>query len=229
MEVFNDVHSGVAAFFRCMADPVKAQQLIDATDYYIHSRETFLHYKENWPKDVDDVTRAMQWYFVVKTSFGSLGRNFGIATDGSIAKKLTRLKEILRPVADRMRQVTVESLDWYDCLVQYDDLESVFYLDPPYLNVYPGTYEHELTVDEHKRLIDAIDGTKGYVALSGLANDVYDDPSLTWDARIPFEHSYTIEGGHFSEVANKQNKAAGAKEVEEILWIKFMGRNLRRA
>jgi DNA adenine methylase len=227
MEVYNDLHSGVAAFYRCMASPTLSKELIDRTDYLIHSRETFLLYKENWPRETDDVTRALQWYFVVKSSFSSLGRHFGECVDGSLAKKLGRLRAILEPVSTRMRSVTVEMVPWDECIRLYDDPRSVFYLDPPYLNVYPGTYEHELTVDEHRHLIDVVDQTQGYVALSGVANDVYDAADLTWDARIPFDHKYTIEGGAISENNNK-TESKGAKVVEELLWIKFFGNRLRR-
>ena len=64
----------------------------------------------------------------------------------------------------------------------------MFYLDPPYIHETrsDGQYQHEMTDEDHCRLVDVLLGVKGKVLLSGYNHKIYE--RLGWD-KISFETS----------------------------------------
>src|SRR5262245_45121950 len=55
LEVFNDRHSGITAFYRCLRDPVKKDALIERIELSVHSREEFIWSKDTWKDITDDL------------------------------------------------------------------------------------------------------------------------------------------------------------------------------
>jgi len=66
--------------------------------------------------------------------------------------------------------VTIENLDWRDCLEKYDDPEGLFYLDPPYYEA-RCRYRHGRDFDHE--------------ALAGALLDVDADWIVSYDALPP--------------------------------------------
>lgn len=222
LEVFNDRHAGITAFYRCLKDPEKFQRLCDWLELTIHSREEFVWNKQNWPNYQDDVERAARWYYMIMYSFGSLGRNFGrsIKTNckfaGKIRDKLVHFEEI----HERFRDVQVENLDWKDCMLDYDSHETVFYVDPDYLGTSKGIYQHQWTPDMHQDLLETIfTRIKGFVAVSGIASPLYD--KYPWDNRFSWEAFRTIKS--VTSGGNNKEHLAGQEERAhdtELLFVK---------
>jgi DNA adenine methylase len=222
LDVYNDRHGGVVAFYRCMRDKKKYQQLVDWLELTIHSREDFKDAKHTWCSESSDVLRAGKWYYMVNYSFGSLGRNFGRSTSGrgiisgKIRNKIARFPFI----HDRLARVQIENQEWFDCIRDYDSKNSVFYIDPPYIDSYKGTFEYEITHDDHRRLLEMIFEIKGFCAVSGYSNPLYEnqpwDNRHTWDSFCSMDScAYTVSN-HKSHIKGlkKRQKAA------EVLWIK---------
>jgi DNA adenine methylase len=222
LEVLNDRYAGVVAFYRCLRDPIKYQQLVEYLDLTVHSREDFVDAKQAWCEESDDVVRAAKWYYMINYSFASLGRNFGRSTNikGNMAGKIRNKLKYFSHIHERLKRVQIENQDWLDCIHDYDSYSTVFYLDPPYLNAHPGTYEHELSHDTHRHLIDTIFRLKGFVALSGYSNPLYDNQD--WDNRYSWEVFTSIESCAFTEGNKKKCLEDVTKRVktEEVLWIK---------
>lgn len=218
-KVFNDRHAGVVAFYRCLRDPEKMQKLSDRLQLTLHSREEFLWCKESWENCQDDVERAARWYYMLRTSFSQLGRNFGRATNGAnmIAKKLKNGLDLFPMIHDRLRDVLIENLDVLQCCRDFDSHTTVHYIDPDYIGANP-IYKH--TVD-HKKLLETIFDLKGWVAVSGYANQLYD--SQPWDYRYTWEVAVTITAGVFTEDNNllgKQDVMTRDRKATEVLWVK---------
>ena len=222
LEVFNDKHSGITSFYRCLSDPDLFNQLIERLEATVHSREEFAFCKDTWENANSHVERAARWYYMVRYSFSQLGRNFGRATNprcrlaGAIRSKLPDFAWYHQ----RLNKVQIENRDALLLLREYDHPETVFYLDPPYINAYKGTYAHELSDADHNRLLETIAGLKGFVALSGFPNQLYDsfkwDATYTWDA---FSSVHPVNAGegnrkeHIGDVATRDTQV-------EYLWIK---------
>ena len=222
LEVFNDRYAGVVAFYRCIRDKAKMNALCDRLELTLHSREEFVWCKETWEHLEDDVERAARWFYMVQYSFASKGRNFGrsICSRGHMAGKIgNRIKEF-PSLHERMKKVQIENQDWRDCLADYDSPTSVFYLDPPYIDAYHGTYKHEMSHDDHRLMLQAIFNMQGFVAVSGYSNQLYEDQN--WDARYEWEVFISIKGAAFTEGNNKANMAAIDERghAKEVLWIK---------
>lgn len=222
LEVYNDRYGGVVAFYRCLRHPEKYKALIDYLELTVHSREDFVDAKQTWCDETDDVVRAAKWYYMVNYSFSSLGRNFGRATSprGLIAGKVTNKLKYFPAIHNRLRRVQIENQEWSECIHDYDSREAVFYIDPPYIDAYTGTFEHEFSHEDHRKLLDTIFSLRGFVAVSGYTNPLYENQR--WDARHSWETFISIESCSFTEGNNKKCLEGISKRAttEEVLWIK---------
>ena len=78
----------------------------------------------------------------------------------------------------------IENLHWRDLVPRYDAPDTLFYCDPPYehsTRADTKAYTFEMTREDHERLLDALLGVTGAVALSGYANALYDGKLASWD------------------------------------------------
>jgi DNA adenine methylase len=221
LEVFNDRYAGVTSFYRCLRNPKLFDALVQWLELTVHSREEFVACRDTWQDTSDDVERAAKWYYMTSYSFASLGRNWGraLATRGIIGNKIRKKLTTFDAIHQRFRNVQIENQDWSDCLHDYDSPDCIFYLDPPYVDADTGIYKVGMSHDDHRRMIDIIFSLKGFVALSGYANPLYDNQD--WDAKHTWKSYVSIQsGGHHG---NKKEHLAGQIEyshAEEVLWIK---------
>ena len=222
LDVLNDRHAGIVAFYRCLRNPEKYRKLVDWIDLTVHSREDFVYAKNNWINEKDDVQRAGHWYYMVNYSFGSLGRNFGRSTSGRglIAGKIRNKIKMFPFLHERLKRVQIENQDWRDCIRDYDSRNTVFYIDPPYVDAHPGTYEHEMTRPEHEELLDVIFQIKGFCAVSGYTNPLYDrqpwDNVHSWDSFCSIDSCAYTDGNNKLQLEGKTKRT----NAEERLWIK---------
>jgi len=211
LDVFNDRYNGITDFYKCLKNPSMLKRLIEYLDPIIHSRELFYTFRKNWHEMPDIVIRAAQWYYIIHFSFNAKGVTFARGT-GSRCKFSDSLSRQLKnfPIIHlRLKNTVIENMDWSNCIKDYDNHDAVFYLDPPYIGVYKGTYAHEMSHIEHIKMLEVIMKMKGFVALSGYANELYD--SYKWSNRI--------------EWVSSQNAGIKTEKLElfptkECLWIK---------
>jgi DNA adenine methylase len=219
LDVLNDRYAGVVAFYRCLRDSKKYQKLIDYLKLTIHSREDFIDAKQTWCQETDDVIRAAKWYYMINYSFASLGRNFGRSTSsrGNMAGKIRNKLKLFPFIHERLKKVQIENQDWYNCIRDYDSRDTVFYLDPPYVDVYQGTFMHEMSHDEHRQMLKIIFTLDGFVAVSGYSNPLYENQD--WDSRHEFP-SYVSINSCASTTSNHRKCLTKREKVSEVLWIK---------
>lgn len=203
LEIYNDRYGGVVAFYRCIADPVKYKELEDRCYATIHSREDFIFCKSTWDQPhLDDIERAYRWYYMMVSSFGSLGRNWARATrskNQSAGKIRDRVNEFI-DLHRRLKYVQIENLDWTLCIKDYDSTDTVYYLDPPYLETNTGTYKvTEFTHQDHVDLLEMVMDCKGYVAISSYENELYNsynwDHIVQWDAYVSITSVGCVDNG----------------------------------
>lgn len=222
LKVFNDRHSGVVAFFRCLKDPDKLRKVVDWLSLTPHSREDFIWCRDSWDKCDNDVERAARWYYMVRVSFQQLGRNWGRSIKGpnQLAKKLTNSLEHVWTIHERLigQEVQVENLDLLQCSRDYDSEDTDHYIDPDYLGTDPGIYAHRVN---HVQLLETCFDLKGQVLLSGYETDLYN--SYPWDEVIKWEVMLTMTPQVFNESNSLQDKRhvmGRDRKVTEVLYIK---------
>lgn len=130
-----------------------AEKVLDEQSY--HEVKEILHERaEN-----RDVQRAVDFFKLIRFSYGSQGRSF--------ACKPINLKNIQQTISrcnQRLSGVIIENKDFEDLIKQYDRPESFFYLDPPYYKA-ERRYAVKFKKD-HERLRDTLKNVKGKWLLS---------------------------------------------------------------
>jgi DNA adenine methylase len=220
LEVFNDRWSGLVSFYRCIRDPNQLDRLIERLRLCVHSREEFMWCKTTWENCEDDVERAARWYYMIQCSFACRGKFFGriLGPATPIAKKISENLPLFHEVHMRFRNVQVENLDFRECFKDYDSSQTVFYLDPPYYE--NNIYAINFTKQDHVEMLDKVFKLKGFVALSGYANDLYS--KFPWDA----VHSWPRQDKMATMATKTDTSVVAGQDVDtreektEMLWIK---------
>lgn len=218
LEVFNDISSGVVAFYRCIVDSKKLDQLCTRLDLTVHSREEYIYCKKTWKEDqLDDVERAARWYYSIAYSFGSVGRNFGRSLNpvATISGDIKSRIPLFETIHKRFERVQIENLDWRLMLKDYDSPTAVLYLDPPYYGA--DIYEDGFSKADHIELCTRVFNCEGFVAVSSYENELYD--KFPWDSvhKWPVRISVTSKALK-TETSNL--KRIGKSSNIECLYIK---------
>lgn len=218
LEIFNDRFSGVTAFYRALRD--HKQKLIDRLSVLIHSREEFIWCRRTWQNAEDLVERAARWYYCVRCSFGSQGMYFGRSRSPKalFSQKLQNGVEHFPAIHERIKNVQIENLPWQQCFEDYDHEDCVWYLDPPYYQVTKGMYECEFPDTEHVELLERAFSLRGFVAVSGYPNSLYD--RYPWSKIITWEQATSTLGLAYTESNNLAGHDLERKIAMEVLYIK---------
>jgi len=209
-EVYNDLDGNVVNAFRVLRDrPKELLRLLDLTPY---SREEY----ERAFEGTDDALEKARRFIVkcwmghsqtagLKDGEGHPGFSTAIkASGGSRARSWVSYVDALSVLVDRLRYVQIEHLPVLDLFPLWDEKNTVWYLDPPYVaktRVAKNQYRFEMTEADHTELLARAVGLKGMVLLSGYASELYDSVLSTWER---------YERPSFS----------GSSDRVEVLWVK---------
>ena len=212
IEVYNDCLSLVVNFFQVLRE--HPAELIAAIDLTPYSREEFRLAQI----PVDDPLEAARRFYV--WSWQGRGRG-GVEEPGGwrFMSRDTRGKtpvddwnnyEHLWAVVRRLKNVQIENADALSVIKRFDTSETLFYVDPPYIQSSRGkrwsdaAYKFEFTDEQHRELASILASVKGYVVLSGYPSELYSELYNGWP--------------HFEKPGEKDNEEPGCNPVE-ILWL----------
>ncbi len=227
LEIFNDRYSGVTDFFRVIRDKELFPAFMERISCTVHSREDFIWCKRTWADCLDPVERAARWYYTIRFAVnGKIRSTFGRSKNPIVrfADRLIKSLPLFPTIHYRFHTVTIENLDWRQCLDDFDQKGFVWYLDPTYLDCGPGTYEHELSIADHKELIARIPYLKGFVAVSSYdgpqTREIYD--TIHWDEVLTWSRTTTALTQAFTETNSFDTKetTSDRKKVKEMLWLR---------
>jgi len=192
VETYNDLNGEVVNFFRVLRD--SSEDLIRALTLTPFSRAEYLESLEISP-DLPELERARRFYVRTRQVFFGLSES---ASPGRWAycKKSTRRGmscsvsrwlgglEGLEEIAERLLRVQIESLPALDMLQRYDDPDTLFFLDPPYLaesrSCKKAYGAFELSEEGHRNLAEDLRSCKARVAISGYSSPVMDELYKGW-------------------------------------------------
>lgn len=208
-EVWNDLDDSVWSLFKCLQTldtTIDLRNSIEATPY---ARREFELAHVHHPDPVEKARRLIVRSFMgfgadsasnlaSKTGFRSNSNRLGTTPAHDWINYPAQLNEF----HNRLKGVIVENKDAFDLMLQHDGEKTLHYLDPPYTHDTrrSGRYKHEMSMDEHRKLIDFVKTMKGHVIISGYDNPLYDE--LGWEKKT------------------RKAFADGAAERTEVLWIK---------
>lgn len=213
-EVYNDLDGDICNFFRVLRDSDSRAALIEALHLTPYHRDEFeLAYE---PTD-DAIERARRTAIRAGMGFGSAGatkNRSGFRTDtrrsyGTAQHVWAAYPVGLAAIGERLAGVLMENRPAIEVMKYHDEVTTLHFVDPPYL---PSTrvrsggklYFHEMTLEQHVELLDAVDALQGMVVLCGYPSEVYDSRLAGW-AR----YSTTARAG-----AHR-----GTKVATEVVWL----------
>lgn len=220
VEVYNELDGEVVNLFEVLRDPAAAARLAELLWLTPCARIEFERSYEPTDDRIESARRLVVRSFL---GFGSNShastpsgrsmtgfRGHASGSDALPSREWASLPERLRLITERLRRVVIECRDALDVLSHHDAVDTLHYVDPPYLpetrslaNPYcvKHMYRHELDGGGHAKLLERLRGLAGMVVLSGYPSALYDDALNGW-RRI-----------------EKPTYADGARPRIEVLWL----------
>lgn len=181
VETYNDIDSNLVNLFRVIRDEEKFKKFQRLVSLTLYSREEFKYCKKTLNESKDDVERAYKFFIVLRQSMSGTGNGWGFVVrishrnmSGMVSNYLTAIDN-LPLIHERLKVVQIENDDFRKIIPRYDTEETFFYCDPPYpLETRKvEIYKHELSLDDHRDLVNLLLKCKGKVMLSCYWHDVY--------------------------------------------------------
>lgn len=159
MEVLNDINGELINLYRCVKYHPEALQ--KELEFTLMSREQFFDCKEqSGIRGMTDIQRAARFYVLVKESFGTDMKSFGVK-----GKNMSKSIEYLGEVSERLKRVVIENESYEQLIRTYDRKSALFYLDPPYFEA-EKYYSNRFDLSDHKKLNLLLGNIKGKFILS---------------------------------------------------------------
>lgn len=239
-EVYNDRDGEIVNLFRVMRTPDAAEALRRSLLLTPFAREEFSKAYSPAPES-DPVEMARRT--VIKSFMGYGGNATQVGSASLVGMRTTpsswaaptglrvsrlrgttpafdwaRYPTQISVITERLRGVVIENRDAVEIILQHDDVDTLHYLDPPYL---PSTrksrhgYRHEMDAEQHRKLAEKVHGLKGMVMVSGYPSDLYDKELYSsWD-RFEISH-HTQNAVRSSEVLWMNRAAMDAKSRKTL-------------
>lgn len=198
VEVINDKDGNLINLFKVLK--YHNEEMERLLQYEIHSRDSFNYYKNE--KVETDIQKAIQFFYRINTSFAAKGQTYGYAPSSPPKQKILMTFEDIR---NRLKNTYVENLDFEDLIRRYDREYTLFFCDPPYVDV--AGYEIEFKKSDHKRLHSILTSIKGKFLLT-----INDHPFIK-----ELYHSHDIIEIETTYTANKHKN----KRVKELIIKNF--------
>ncbi|CAB4191605.1 Dam Site-specific DNA methylase [uncultured Caudovirales phage] len=167
-----------------------------------------------------DVARAISFFVVARQSLAGRMKGFTGITKTRTRRGMNNevsawLSAVdgLPQVHERMKRVLILNRDGIRTIESQDGPGTLVVCDPPYLHETretTGEYKHEMSRDDHAKLLETLAGIKGRFLLCGYPSDLYEE----------FERKHNWRHVDFPT----PNHASGAKKkriMTERLWMNY--------
>lgn len=216
-EAVNDSNGELTNFYRVLAQtPDRMLRAIWATPFSQNEWDNAVHDRP----DADLLRRATRFFIKIRQSRQGLGKDFATPTkrirrgmNENVSAWLSAV-DGLPEAHERLRRVEIRNLDFAEFISKYDHEKALFYCDPPYLHgtrSTTGEYgAQEMTVEQHKMLLEQLRSISGKFMLSGYHSDLYDD----WARQCGWNR-------HEKQVDNKASSAKIKEKKTECIWCNY--------
>ena len=217
-EIYNDLDDDLVNIFRMLRDEASAERLVRLLEQTPFARGEF---ERSYRPSRDPVERARRMIVRSFMGFGTDG-TCGIYRTGFRSKSnrshttpahdWASYPPALRRTIDRLAGVVIENRDATEVMLAHDGPHTLHYVDPPYMHETRSrrtnrrgigviVYNHELSDQDHSKLLDFLQGLRGMVVLSGYRSPTYDAALKGW------------------RCVEKAARADGGRARTEVLWI----------
>lgn len=227
-EVVNDSNGELTNFWDVVKSPTLLKSLIRCLKLTPCSQVEFNRAVNHGREAVngrlagDPVERAAEFFVRNRQSRQSLGRDFATLARNRTRQGMNELPSACLSAIDGLsefsqrlqRVVILESSDACKVIKQQDGRRTLFYLDPPYLHETrssTGEYgAHEMTRDDHGRLLKTLRSIRGRFLLSGYRSQLYDGFAKLYGWH---RHECTID--------NKASSSKKKQQKTECVWTNY--------
>jgi DNA adenine methylase len=205
-ETINDLDSRLINLYKQMREePEQLANLIALTPY--SREEQSLSYEIATDK-LEDARRMMVrlWFSIGgKTSHHSSFKRNTTWKGSYNTQTWGKVPETILEAAERLKNVQIENRPAIQLIKEFDDPETLIYIDPPYLpellsNSY---YKYEMVKDEHVELLQIINKSRAKIILSGYESQLYSESLKGWKKFIVSTATFT------------------GKKQDEVLWLNY--------
>jgi len=208
IEVYNDKDRDIVQFFEVARN--RTDELVGWCRRTPFSEELHNEWGRAFyrgERSDDSVERAGRFLFLRYSQFaGKYHNHSGFKRDTLRARtgesqSWANVPEKIRETVDRLQGVSIQRDDFREVVDRYDDPETVFYFDPPYVEkegLYPAADDFD-----HADLADAVDGLEGDVLISytDLPGELYDGWNVV--ERTAQHNAGSRDGGYPKEVSER--------------------------
>lgn len=192
LETYNDLDSELVTFFQVLRN--NADELIRQIGLTPFSREELI--KACKPEQgLSDLERARRFYVrarqtrtgLAQTSSEGRWAHCVLTSRAGMAGAVSRwlgAVDGLPEIAQRLLRVQIENVPAIELINRYDSVDTLFYLDPPYVHESRGdsnAYGHEMTNWDHIQLGEMLRSIKGRAVISGYQTRLYDELYKGWN------------------------------------------------
>jgi DNA adenine methylase len=222
-EVVNDLNSGLSNLWAVLADDDlfgRFRRFAEATPFSEAVWQNAMTALEEHGSGMDPVSWAWAFFVACRQSLAGRMQGFTGVTktrtrggmNGEVSAWLGAV-EGLPAVHERLKRVLILNRPALDVIRGQDGPQTLFYLDPPYLaetRTAPEVYAHEMTEQDHAKLLVALTNIKGKFLLSGYRSNLYDE-----QARVCGWHRTDFD------IANHSAGGKTKRRMTECVWTNF--------
>lgn len=222
IDVYNEIDPRLNNFFACLRQWPKDMQIALSLTQYSEKELRDAIDKAEYAKlpqtKAGKIERARRMFVMMQMSFGGQQDSFSRTKDRTrrgiadvVSGYLSTIHDALPDVVGRLLEWQLENRDFEKCIEYHDDPRTHFYLDPTYhpeCRATGNVYEHEMTHDDHVRLLDRLVTCKGTAAISHYDHPLYNEKLKKW-------RRYEIE------IANHAAGGKTKRRMVECLWTNY--------
>lgn len=179
VEVYNDIDSNLVNFLLVLRS--NKERLFEEIDSLPVSRSLYDKWKwEALPED--EFERAVRWWYLARNGYGGVQRHKTGWKHSKVrngANSYYNACELALSMAERIRNVQIECLDFRECFQIYDSPKTLSYVDPPYRG-YEIYYEGNFADNDHVELAKILNAAKGDVIVSYYQDEFIDSLYKNW-------------------------------------------------
>ncbi len=219
VEVLNDLDEELITFFRVVK--YRPEEFVESFDFELVSRSEFNRLAELDTRMLSEIERAHRFYYLIMAGWGgelAYPRFQTSVSDGGHGNRLfgaiKHLRERIQPIHERLSTVIIENLNWQACFKRYDNVKTVFYVDPPYPEN-GCNYAHNMRDwESHHELYSTLKSSKSKWIISS-----YDIQEIRDIFSNPDYHILSVESSSGMAVGNEQH---GRTKNREVLVLNFV-------
>ena len=134
VEIINDINTDLVTLYRVVKNHL--DEFVRYFRWVLVSREEFERFKVQNPETLTDIQRAVRFYYLLRTGYGSrlVKPSLSISTSRKSNLNLLRIEESLSAAHLRLSRVYIENKPYNKLIERFDKPHTFFYIDPPHIS-----------------------------------------------------------------------------------------------